>query len=88
MGLIAAVMHLEKPFDQKLFIPETGGCFLITGKNCPSQTEHNDLEHRSGKKLTNFIIVIWSNSAKLGCTGESELRLPFSHGEGKAVRDN
>lgn len=57
---VAEAKPPEKLPSQKLFMPKTGGSFLITEKNCPPLTEHNDFENPRGINPGYFVIVHWS----------------------------
>lgn len=56
-------------------MPIRGGCFLFTGKNCPSQCVHNDFSHEKGTGLCFFVIA----------TGADEAGFWLADGSGKYV---
>lgn len=55
MRRTVAATCLEKPYAQKLLIPNIGGQVLITGKGCAPQKGHEDIEHLRGKHLYYFV---------------------------------
>lgn len=57
----------------KLVIHKTRGRFLITGKSCPLQMGHKDLEHRLRKSLRYFVVVNGSEQCTIPVA-------PGSHG--------
>ena len=51
--------------DRDLYLPVSGGRFLLTGKDCPAQVGHNDFDHRQGTGPGFFVIVTGAEPANL-----------------------
>lgn len=50
-------MGLGVELAENLCVPNTGGRFLLPGKDCPLQTVHNDSGHKDIGCSNNFIIL-------------------------------
>lgn len=55
--LMAAAMRSEELHGQKLLITKIGGRFLITGKDYPLETRHNDFGDRREKNPGYLVIA-------------------------------
>lgn len=50
-------MALDTAEDEKLYLPATGGWYLLIGYDCPDQTVHSGFEVRGGL-CTGFIVLV------------------------------
>lgn len=58
-------LNLQTLNTRKLYFPATGGRFLVTGKDCPAQTGHNDFEHTKESGPGFFVITTGFQAANL-----------------------
>lgn len=62
VGMIGAILALKTAEDGKVDLPVTGGPYLLTSRDCPDQTAHNDFEVRKGRSQGFVVLVPGSNS--------------------------
>ena len=65
VGQLCAIVELRSMNDRDLYLPVSGGQFLLTGKDYPAQVGHNDFDHRQGTGPGFFVIVTGAEPANL-----------------------
>jgi hypothetical protein len=65
IGMLCKVVDIHAVNDRKMFLPKSGGRFLLTGEHCPAQTGHNDFDHTDSTGPGLFVIVTGTEDAHL-----------------------
>ena len=73
IGLLASMMDLESITGQKLRVPNTGGRFLLNGKDLHPQIGHNDFDHTRDNSVGFFAMVTGEEGASLFVSKYSHL---------------
>lgn len=62
VGIIGAVMALDISRNKDIYLRKTGSLYPLTGRECPAQAGHIDLEVRESRNPSCFVPVFRSES--------------------------